>query len=145
MSVETLISGISLHLKCKTDDEKTHVRNIIQQALIDFKFIEVESRVAPYLLRSRPIRPQLPTNGKEVQSHGFSWEKDIMTNVYHATPDELKQIKYNSKTDLPATINHLDGCDVSIKTSCSPNAVCMADCPAFAIFERRMEHHILNR
>jgi hypothetical protein len=30
--------------------------------------------------------------------------------------------------DLPAKYNHLDNCDLSIKTTCSKNAVCMADC-----------------
>jgi hypothetical protein len=65
---------------------------------------------------------------KEVQAHGFSWQNEIICNVYGATNKELKQIKYNSKMDLPANLNHLDKCDLSIKTSGSPNAVCMADC-----------------
>lgn len=64
----------------------------------------------------------------EVQSHGFSWEQELMTKVYGATQDELKEITYTSKIDLPSNLNRLDKCDVSIKTSCSPNAVCMADC-----------------
>jgi len=65
----------------------------------------------------------------EVQSHGFKWEKEICLNVYGATLDEMKGIKYNSKTDLPGRFNRLDeNCDISVKTSCSPNAVCMADC-----------------
>lgn len=64
----------------------------------------------------------------EVQAHGFSWEKDLLLHVYGVTPDELQQICYTNKADLPAALNRLDGCDVSIKTSCSPNAVCMADC-----------------
>jgi hypothetical protein len=64
----------------------------------------------------------------EVQSHGFSWEKELIANVYRATFEELHHIGYTNKTDLPAILNRLDGCDVSIKTSGSPNAVCMADC-----------------
>lgn len=64
----------------------------------------------------------------EVQAHGFSWEKDLLLQVYGVTPEEMKQICYTNKADLPAALNRLDGCDVSIKTSCSPNAVCMADC-----------------
>lgn len=68
------------------------------------------------------------TEKKEVQLHGFSWEKEIITNIYGATPEELKDIKYNSKMDLPAKFNRLDGCDISIKTSCNKNTVCMADC-----------------
>lgn len=64
----------------------------------------------------------------EVQSHGFVWEYEIITKVYGATPEELTSIKYTSKMDLPSNLNHLDNCDISIKTSCSLNTVCMADC-----------------
>lgn len=67
------------------------------------------------------------TKRTEVQSHGFSWEKEIL-RIFGATEDELKQIGYTSKMDLPDYLNRLDHCDVSIKTSCSLNAVCMADC-----------------
>jgi hypothetical protein len=70
-----------------------------------------------------------PVVKKEVQSHGFTWEKQILINVYGATPDELKAIKYTSKMDLPANLNRIDdNCAVSIKTSCNPKIVCMADC-----------------
>jgi hypothetical protein len=74
------------------------------------------------------ILPTASHNRKEVQSHGFVWEYEIITKVYGATPEELKNIKYTSKMDLPSNMNHLDNCDVSIKTSCNMNAVCMADC-----------------
>jgi hypothetical protein len=70
----------------------------------------------------------LNTTRKETQAHGFSWEKELISKVYGATQEELKKIKYTSKIDLPAELNKLDKCDVSIKTSCSLNAVCMADC-----------------
>jgi hypothetical protein len=63
----------------------------------------------------------------EVQKHGFTWERQMLTLVYGATNDELNEISYTSKIDLPAKLNSLDGCDVSIKTTCSPNAVCMGD------------------
>jgi hypothetical protein len=76
----------------------------------------------------QPIKIEMATERKEVQAHGFSWEKEILSNVYRATNEELKQIKYNSKMDLPAKLNRLDPCDLSVKTSCSPNAVCMGDC-----------------
>lgn len=65
---------------------------------------------------------------KEVQAHGFSWEKELICDVYGATKEELQKIKYNSKMDLPATFNRLGLYDVSIKTSCSLNIICMADC-----------------
>jgi len=71
------------------------------------------------------VKIQTTTQKKEVQAHGFSWEKEIIRNVYHATTEELAQIKYTSKLDLPAKLNHLDGCDVSVKTTCSANAVCI--------------------
>ncbi len=75
-----------------------------------------------------PLQVEMTSQRKEVQAHGFSWEKEILCNIYGATTEELKKIKYTSKMDLPADLNHLDKCDVSVKTSCSPNAVCMADC-----------------
>jgi len=61
------------------------------------------------------------------QAHGFSLEKDIMRMIYHMTEEEIKSIPYTSKVDIPAEFNRLDHCDVSIKTSCSPHMVCMAD------------------
>lgn len=65
---------------------------------------------------------------KEVQSHGFSWELEINCNVYGATCEELEAIKYTSKMDLPAHLNRLDKCDLSVKTTGRQNTVCMADC-----------------
>lgn len=62
----------------------------------------------------------------EVQAHGFSWEKELLS-IYGATPEEIKEIKYTSKMDLPAALNRINGCDLSIKTTGS-NCVCMADC-----------------
>lgn len=64
----------------------------------------------------------------EVQKHGFTWEKELITNVYGATEEELKQIKYTNKMDLPASLNRLGGYDLSVKTCGEKNAVCMADC-----------------
>lgn len=63
----------------------------------------------------------------EVQSHGFIWEKEILMKVYGATLDELKTIPYNSKVDLPYHLNHIDNCDIYVKTTGKPNTVCMAD------------------
>ena len=64
----------------------------------------------------------------EVQAHGFSWEKEILLNIYKLTQEEINEIHYTCKTDLPAKYNRLDGCDVSIKTTKQPNTVCMANC-----------------
>ena len=65
---------------------------------------------------------------KEVQSHGFTWQEDILTKVYGLSPAELNSIPYTSEMDLPRTMNLRDGVNVSIKTSGSPNSVCMGDC-----------------
>jgi len=64
----------------------------------------------------------------ETQSHGFSWEKDILMNVYGATAEELCTISYTSKFDLPSEWNRLDGSNLSVKTTGNENSVCMADC-----------------
>jgi hypothetical protein len=73
-------------------------------------------------------KEQVERASTAVQSHGFSWEKEIMSRVYGATLEEQKCIPYTSKIDLPAEINRLDPCDISIKTSCHSHMVCMADC-----------------
>ena len=65
---------------------------------------------------------------KEVQAHGFEWENEIKTNIYLASKDELDTLPYTGKTDLPAKFNHLDGIDLSVKTSGKKNTVCMGDC-----------------
>jgi hypothetical protein len=64
---------------------------------------------------------------REVQRHGFSWEKSLLA-LYGATEEEIKSIPYCSKIDLPAAYNRVNSCDLSIKTSCSKNAICMGDC-----------------
>lgn len=63
----------------------------------------------------------------EVQLHGFSWEKEILSKVYSVKDD----IPYTSKADIPAEFNSLDGVDVSIKTTGNKNCVYMADCLRF--------------
>ncbi len=67
-------------------------------------------------------------DGQEVQKHGFIWEKELITNVYGATENELKEIKYTNKMDLPAKLNRVGNYDLSVKTCGVKNAVCMADC-----------------
>lgn len=68
------------------------------------------------------------TNRKEVQAHGFIWENEILKHVFHATEEELSSRKYTDKMDLDASLNRLDNCNLSIKTSKSLNSVGMADC-----------------
>ncbi len=68
------------------------------------------------------------TNSVEVQKHGFIWEAELCKNVFLASDDEYKSIPYTCKYDLPAIYNHLDNINLSIKTTCSKNNICMADC-----------------
>lgn len=69
-----------------------------------------------------------------VQSHGFTWEKDILRSVYGATETELESIGYTAAKDFPGSFNKLDpGVDLSIKTTKAPGVVRMAD--ALRVFE----------
>jgi hypothetical protein len=63
----------------------------------------------------------------EVQAHGFYWQNELLA-IYGATPEEIKKMNYTSKMDLPASLNRINGCDLSIKTTGKQNSVCMADC-----------------
>ena len=82
----------------------------------------------------------------EVQKHGFIWENEIIQNVFHVSREEVKKVTtYTGKFDLPAVLNHIDGCDVSIKTTGSPNTVDMADAFRFydSICSGKMLHLIV--
>jgi len=74
-----------------------------------------------------PAPAKVASKGGEVQAHGFTWEQELLFNVYGATKEELEKMKYTSKMDLLAEYNRLDGGDLSAKTTRTPNAVCMAD------------------
>ena len=65
---------------------------------------------------------------KEVQAHGSTWERELLISVYKATTEQLDGLDYTSKMDLPACCNNLGEYDVSVKTTGTPNQVCMADC-----------------
>lgn len=69
----------------------------------------------------------MSTSMSEVQSHGFSWQNEIL-KIYGATQEELDGIGYTDAEDLPAAFNRLDGISLSIKTAGNKNAICMADC-----------------
>ena len=56
------------------------------------------------------------------QKHGFTWETDILKNVYQMNATQ----KYTSEFDCPASCNNLDGVNLSIKTTGS-NSVSMGD------------------
>ena len=65
---------------------------------------------------------------KEVQAHGFTWEKEILAARYGATAESLGKISYTSKYDLPAEHNPADPTlNVSIKASGSKSKVDMGD------------------
>lgn len=78
------------------------------------------------LLDTIQVIMTIKTAATEVQKHGFSWEKELLTNVYKALPPELKGISYTAAKDLPAVFNHLDSITLSIKTT-GAAAVCMGD------------------
>lgn len=86
------------------------------------KKIEVKEYVKDYLKNIMTCSSER----KETQSHGFIWENELIMNVY--SDKKEKNIKYNSKFDLPSKYNVLDGCNLSIKTTNSKSIVCMADC-----------------
>jgi hypothetical protein len=81
----------------------------------------------------------------EVQKHGIIWEKEIIQHVFRVPLEEVKKINYTNKMDLPAELNHIDGCDVSIKTTGTPNTVGMADALRFydSICSGKMLHLIV--
>jgi hypothetical protein len=84
---------------------------------------ELKINIKPIL-----IQIELMTDTKEVQKHGIDWQNEILVKVYGIPIEQLKLFKYTAKYDLPANLNSIDHCNVSIKTSCNENSVCMADC-----------------
>lgn len=68
------------------------------------------------------------TARNEVQAHGFTWQDELLINVYKADISAMKALPYTSEFDLPAHLNNLEPVALSIKTTCSANTICMADC-----------------
>jgi hypothetical protein len=75
-------------------------------------------------LMVRAIKMSEMPKKNEVQKHGFTWEGEVIRNVYKCS----EFTSYTGAIDLPAHLNQLESCRVSIKTTGSPNAVCMGDC-----------------
>lgn len=75
-------------------------------------------------LMVRAIKMSEMPKKNEVQKHGFTWEGELIRNVYKC----MTTTSYTGAIDLPAHLNQLEACRVSIKTTGSPNAVCMGDC-----------------
>ena len=88
----------------------------------------IEPKIEAYIKANEPKIDVYLSKVKEVQSHGFIWEEEISINVYGVKKEELEKLKYTRKIDIPANLNRLDKCDVHVKTTCSLNCVCMADC-----------------
>jgi len=108
-------------MKRKPEERSPEEKEYPRERCVDVTFSPQERGVG------KLASPQsVPTQG-----HGFSIEKDIMRTIYHMTEEEIKSIPYTSKVDIPANLNRLDHCDVSIKASCNPHTVCMADCLRF--------------
>jgi hypothetical protein len=69
---------------------------------------------------------------KEVQAHGFLWERQLLTRVYGATSEEIATLSYTSPYDLPVAMNRVTKANLSIKTTGS-TTICMGD--ALRIFD----------
>ena len=103
--------------------------NIIKSYIISpqYKYEIEKNNYLPHSYLENSVTIGVKRFKKEVQSHGFIWEKEILMNVYGATSDELKNIPYTSKVDLPAHLNRISKNDIYVKTTCNKNTVCMAD------------------
>jgi hypothetical protein len=112
-------------MPCSTCHQKGHNKRTCK-ITTPFLTPKIEEETDVKIIPS--VKEKMTTERKEVQAHGFSWEKEIISSVYGATNEELKEIKYNGKIDLPAKFNRLDNCDLSIKTSGTKNTICMSDC-----------------
>ena len=119
------IKKIKLSQNGKFNTKKFLINKLINNITDDEETVSIKN---PEDKNTETINKSIKNNKKEVQKHGFIWEKDILCNIYGATEEELKTISYVSKIDLPAEFNRLDGCDLSIKTTKSKNMVCMGDC-----------------
>jgi hypothetical protein len=60
----------------------------------------------------------------EVQSHGFIWESEILSKRFGIMPGE---ISYSNAMDIPEEHNLISSVNISIKTTCNPKMICMAD------------------
>ena len=78
----------------------------------------------------------------EVQSHGFTWEKDLLHNVYGMTDAEKAQISYTERFDLPARFNHLEPANISVKCIGEKNAICMGD--ALRVYDEVSNEDIIH-
>ena len=91
------------------------------------KLVHISHYVARSMINELMIRAikmsEMPKKN-EVQKHGFTWEGEMIRNVYKCS----ESVSYTGAIDLPAHLNQLESCRVSIKTTGSPNAVCMGDC-----------------
>lgn len=125
-TVEANILPLSLGL-CHINEKKK--RKKFKLICCDAKIYKGEKcRCIMNHKQSQILQKSKNANRTEVQSHGFTWEQELLTNVYGSSIKELKEIKYTSKMDLPAKFNRLDNCDVSVKATGTRNTVCMADC-----------------
>ena len=77
------------------------------------------------------------------QNHGKTWEKSILSEVYHLTENEFEKIGYTDVHDLPAHLNTVDHVNVSIKTSGSKKTICLG-CPVniFETLESSVPFHM---
>ena len=60
----------------------------------------------------------------EVQNHGFIWESEILFKCFKLAPGS---ITYCNAMDIPQEKNMISYVNISIKTTCNPKVICMAD------------------
>jgi len=69
-----------------------------------------------YQLKMIPAT-EMTSPKKEVQAHGFLWERQLLIRAYGATEAELATLSYTSPYDLPAAMNRTTGANLSIKAN----------------------------
>ena len=81
------------------------------------KLVRMSQYVATAMLNElmcRAIKMSEIPKKNEVQKHGFTWEGEVIRNVYKCMTTTTP---YTGAVDLPAHLNNLEACRVSIKTT----------------------------
>lgn len=110
------------------DDEAKNYFNIIfEDYNIEKKKGYIKDKGLEIIIKKKVVtKNKKATSKKEVQEHGFFWEKHILRNCFNITEDNLKSIGYTAKHDLPKELN-TEGFNISCKCSKSLNDVNMGD------------------
>lgn len=98
-----------------------------------------KSNISTIYLNTRSHDKKITRN--EVQAHGFKWESEIILKHFRIVPES---ITYCSKMDIPIELNTISYVNISIKTTCNPKVICMAD--ALSLFKatiKRVPLHLI--